>query len=139
MKRIVCMLGAVAVVIAAALVSGRAGADDQGASIKDIMGKLHKGAKAPLSQLKVQLKAESPDWKAIQGETKDFVALGGGLAKFDPPKGEAKAYKSLATNYYNHAKDLDSAARKEDLGATKAAFSKLAASCKECHSAHKGQ
>ena len=139
MKRFVCMLGVVAVVLAAALGTSRAGAGDEASSIKDIMGKLHKGAKAPLNQLKAQLKADSLDWATIQGETKDFVILGAALSKFDPPKGEAKAYKALAANYYTNAKALDDAAVKHDAAAVKTAFSKLSGSCKECHSAHKGQ
>jgi hypothetical protein len=133
------MVGVVAVVIAAALVTGRAGAGDEASSIKDLMGKLHKGAKAPLTQLKTQLKSESPDWPSIQGETKDFVSYGGLLAKFDPPKGDTTAYKALAANYLSSAKALDEAAQNKDLNATKAAFGKISASCKTCHSAHKGQ
>lgn len=138
MKRVACMFGVLAAVIAAALVTGQAGAGDEAASIKDVMGKLHKGAKAPLAQLKTQLKAESPDWSAIQDETKDFVMFGAALAKFEPPKGETSDYKKLATKYYDNAKALDDAAEKKDLAAARAAFSKISASCKECHSAHKG-
>ena len=126
-------------VIAGALVTGRAGAGDEAASIKDIMGKLHKGAKAPLNQLKAQLKSDSPDWAKIKSDAKEIDSLSASLAKFDPPKGDASAYKALAANYHKNAKALDAAAEKEDLGATKAALTKLSASCKECHSAHKGQ
>jgi cytochrome c556 len=132
------MVGVIAAVIAAPLVTGQAGAGDEASSIKEIMGKLHKGAKAPLAQLKTQLKSESPDWAAIQGETKEFVSLGASLSKFEPPKGEASAYKTLAANYYDHAKALDAAAHKKDVAATKTALGKISASCKECHSAHKG-
>jgi hypothetical protein len=138
MKRLMCLVGVVSVVIAAAFVSSRAGAQDEAASIKAIMGKLHKGAKAPLAQLKGQLKSDSPDWTQIQQETKDFVILGASLAKFDPPKGDAKSYKTLATTYYSNAKILDDAAQKKDAAATKAALGKISASCKDCHSAHKG-
>src|SRR5262245_32541928 len=88
MKQFACMLGVVAVVIGAALVTGQAGAGDADSSIKDIMGALHKGPKSHLGQLKSQLKSDSPDWAAIQGEAKDFVTLGGSLSKFDPPKGD---------------------------------------------------
>ena len=69
------MSGVLAVVIAAALVTGRAGAGDEAASIKDVMDKLHKGAKAPLNQLKAQLKSESPDWAEIKGEAKEIDSL----------------------------------------------------------------
>ena len=68
MKRIACMTGVLAMVIAGALVTGRAGAGDDAASIKDLMGKLHKGAKAPLNQVKAQLKSDSPDWAAISSD-----------------------------------------------------------------------
>ena len=61
------------------------------------------------------------------------------LSKFDPPRGDASSYKALASNYNKNAMALDTAAQKEDLAATKAAFTKLSASCKECHSAHKKQ
>jgi hypothetical protein len=133
------MIGVVAIVIVASLVTGRAGAGDEASSIKDIMGKLHKGAKAPLTQLKTQLKSESPNWPAIQGEAKEMVLFGSSLAKFDPPRGDAKAYKALAGNYYTNAKALDQAAQNKDLAATKGAFGKISASCKACNSAHKEQ
>ena len=139
MKRIACMTGVLAMVIASALVTGSAGAGDEAASIKDIMGKLHKGAKGSFSQVKAQLKSDSPDWAMIKGEAKEIDSLSASLAKFDPPKGDASAYKALAANYHKTAMALDAAAEKEDLGAAKAAVTKLSASCKECHSAHKGQ
>jgi cytochrome c556 len=128
-----------AVLLAAALSNGLAGAEPETPTIKDIMGKLHKGAKSPLVQLKTQLKTEDPNWEQIQKETKDFVILGASLAKNDPPKGDTSAYKSLAANYFEQSKVLDDAAQKKDLAATKKAFSKLSSSCKACHSAHKGQ
>jgi cytochrome c556 len=139
MKRIVCMGGVLAILLAAAIGSGSAGAQNENESIKAIMGKLHKGADSPLGTLKAQLKTAAPDWAKIQDEAKDFVMLGASLSRFDPPRGDAPSYKKLATAYYNHAKDLDTAAQKQDLPATKAAFGKLSASCKECHTAHKGQ
>jgi hypothetical protein len=139
MKRFACMVTVVALVVAAALVTSQAGAGDDAATIKDIMGKLHKGAKSPLAKLKTQLKSGSPDWAEVQGETKDFVILGAALAKFDPPRGESSAYKGLATKYYENAKALDTAAQKKDTATATAALSKISASCKECHSAHKEQ
>src|SRR5437899_2533849 len=59
--------------------------DDKAPTIKQVMGKLHKGAKAPIAQLKTQLSAPSPNWESIQKTTKDFVILGAALAKNDPP------------------------------------------------------
>src|SRR4051812_32430243 len=110
MKRVVCTGGVLAAFIAAALISGRAGAEDESATLKSVMGKLHKGANSPFIQLKTQLKSASPNWAEVQKETKQLVELGGSLSKFEPPRGEASGYKSLATNYYNNAKALDAAA-----------------------------
>jgi cytochrome c556 len=139
MKRIACVVGVVAVMVASALATGQAGAEDEATSIKAVMNKLHKGPNSPLGVLKAELKDESPDWPKIQDQAKDFVMLGAFLSKNDPPKGNAQAFKKLAMNYYQGAKNLDDAAQKKDAQATKAAFSKIAASCKDCHQAHKGK
>ena len=114
------------------------GADDKKTpTIKEVMSKLHKGAKSPLAKLKTALKAESPDWKSIQDSTKDFVILGAALAKNDPPKGEKHAYKKLADSYFEQSKAMDDAAKKEDKAAANAAFTKVSTSCMACHKAHK--
>jgi hypothetical protein len=134
MKRLVCMSSTLTVL---ALLAG-AGADET-PTIKQLMQKLHKGAKAPLTTLKTALKAESPDWKAVQDQSKDVVILGAGLAKGEPPRGEKTSFVKLANAYYENAKDLDDAAKKQDKAEAQAALSKLGASCKSCHAAHKGQ
>ena len=77
MKRVACMFGVLALVIAGALVTGQAGAGDEAASIKDLMGKLHKGAKAPVNQLKAQFKSDSPDWAKIKTDAKEIDSLSG--------------------------------------------------------------
>jgi hypothetical protein len=139
MKGLVCGVSLLALLGLVVLTAGPVGAADETPTIKEIMGKLHKGANAPLAQLKTQLKSDSPDWDKVQKSTKDFVILGASLAKNDPPKGEASAYKSLATAYFNNAKAIDDAAQAKDKAAADAAFKKLSASCKACHTAHKGQ
>lgn len=111
--------------------------DDNKATIKEVMDKLHKGADSPLAKLKTAFKADSPDWKAVQDETKDFVILGAALAKNDPPKGEKADFKKLADAYYENAKKMDDAAKKEDKTAAEAAFKKVSTSCMACHKAHK--
>ncbi|MDR3635872.1 MAG: cytochrome c [Isosphaeraceae bacterium] len=133
MKRLVGLATAAAIMTLAAV----AGAEDT-PSIKEIMGKLHKGANAPLGKLKGALKAESPDWKEVQSLSKDFVILGAGLAKNEPPRGDKAAYEKLANSYYENAKDLDNAAKAEDKDKSQAALNKIGASCKACHTAHKG-
>jgi cytochrome c556 len=133
MKRMACMASVLAVLIVAAR------ADDSTPSIKEIMGKLHKGANAPLAKLKTALKADAPDWKDVQDLSKDFVILGAGLAKNEPPRGDKSAFEQLANAYYQNAKSLDDASKAEDKAKAQAALNKIGASCKACHSAHKKQ
>jgi cytochrome c556 len=116
-----------------------AGDDQKTPSIKEVMAKLHKGAKSPLATVKGQLKSSSPDWDAIQKASKDFAVLGASLAKNDPPRGDGAAWKKLADRYFADAKALDDAAQDKDKSSADAAFRKLSASCKNCHQAHKGQ
>jgi cytochrome c556 len=134
MKRLVCVASTLAIL---ALAAG-ARTDDP-PTIKDVMDKLHKGASSPLAKLKTALKASSPDWSAVQDLTKDFEEFGAALAKNDPPRGEKADYEKLAKAYAANAKALNAAAKAEDKGKAEAAFKKIAASCKTCHTAHKGQ
>jgi cytochrome c556 len=134
MKRLVCVASTLATI---ALLAGAATQDS--ATIKDVMDKLHKGKTAPLAKLKTALKAESPDWSKVQELTKDFVKFGAFLEKNDPPRGEKADFEKLAKAYHTNAKALDDAAKSEDKDKAQAALSKIGASCKTCHSAHKGQ
>jgi cytochrome c556 len=127
------MASVLAVVILAA------GAEDSSPSIKEIMGKLHKGTNAPLAKLKTALKADMPDWKEVKALSKDFVILGAGLAKNEPPRGDKSAFVQLGDAYYQSAKALDTAAKAEDTAKVRAALNKIGASCKACHAAHKQQ
>jgi cytochrome c556 len=133
MKRTACAASVLAVLILAA------GADDSAPSIKEIMGKLHKGANAPLAKLKTALKADTPDWKDIQDKTKDFVIFGSALAKNTPPRGDKADFEKRADAYYQHAKSLDDATKAEDRAKAQAALDRIGASCRACHSAHKKQ
>lgn len=134
MKRLVCLTSTLAVL---AFLAGAA--TDDSPTIKQVMAKLHKGANAPLAKLKTALKAESPDWKAVQDLSKDFVILGAALSKNDPPRGEKSDFVKLANAYYEDAKALDDASKAEDKAKAQAALNKIGASCKACHTAHKGQ
>jgi cytochrome c556 len=125
----------VLVVLAASVLA--ASSDDKTPTIEEVMDKLHKGNNSPLAKLKKALNASSPDWKAIQKSTKSFADLGADLPKNEAPKGDQAAYKKLADAYAASAKALDEAAQQEDLAASKAAFRKIGASCKACHSAHR--
>ena len=133
MKRAALAASVLAVLVLAA------GADDSTPSIKEIMGKLHKGANAPLAKLKTALKSDTPDWKDVQELSKLFVSQGAGLAKNQPPKGDKSAFDKRAKDYYQYAKALDDAAKAEDKAKAQSALNKIGASCKACHSAHKPQ
>ena len=133
MKRLACVTSVLAVLVVAA------GTDDAEPSIKEIMGKLHKGGNAPLAKLKTALKSDEPDWKDIQDLSKDFVGLGASLAKNEPPRGERSAFEKRAKAYYQYAESLDAAAKAKDKAKAQAALNKIGASCKDCHSSHKNQ
>jgi hypothetical protein len=135
MKRFLCLVSTIALLSTSVLLRAD---DEKTPSIKTVMQKLHKGAKSPLAKLKTGLKQDSPDWKNLQNLTKDFVILGASLAKSDPPKGEAKAYKKLADAYFENSKALDDAAKGRDKPKAEAAFKKVSTSCAACHKAHKG-
>jgi cytochrome c556 len=131
------MASVMALLAATAFATGRAGTfDDETPTIKDVMGKLHKGANSPLAQLKKSLQG-SPNWKDVQGLTKEFETLGAALPKDEPPIGKKDDYKMLATAYYDNAKALDDAAKKEDLAGAQAAFGKISTSCMPCHKTHR--
>jgi cytochrome c556 len=132
--------GAAAVLVAAVLsASPAASGDDETPTIKQVMDKLHKGARSPLAQLKTALKAANPDWTKVQKSTKEMVTYGAALPKNDPPRGDKASFEKLATAYYDNAKALDEAAEKEDKQVAQAAYAKVSASCKACHSAHRGR
>jgi cytochrome c556 len=127
-------------VVSLAFLSGESGVEaEETLTIKQVMVKLHKGANSPLAKLKNELKAETPAWEEIEKQSKDFVILGASLTKNEPRKGDIENWKKLAVSYFQDAKSLDDAAKAHDKAGTEAAFKKLSASCKACHSAHKGQ
>jgi cytochrome c556 len=140
MKKWVLIAGML-LVVSVAFLSGQPGVveAEEALTIKQVMVKLHKGASSPLAKLKNELKAETPAWAEIEKQSKDFVIIGASLAKNEPRKGDKEGWKKLADSYFEDAKALDEAAKAHDKAGTDAAFKKLSASCKACHSAHKGQ
>jgi cytochrome c556 len=114
-----------------------AGPPDDSESISDIMKALHKGAQSPLAQLKTALKAETPDWTAIQDAAKVYAKHAPDLPKNDAPKGDSAAYKKLAEAFASSAEKLGTAAEKKNVADARSAFDTLAKSCMECHKAHK--
>ncbi len=140
MRSLMCVASVLVLLAVAGWVSHPAGAasDDETPSIKKIMAALHKGAKAPLNNVKALLKSDSPDWSKVEKDAEVIVKYAAFLPKHDPPKGEKADFEKLAKDYEKSAKALEAAAEKEELKAARAASKKLGASCKACHTAHKG-
>jgi hypothetical protein len=111
--------------------------DDETPTIKQIMAKLHKGSKAPLTAVKNALKSEAPNWSTIETEAKVIEKFGAFLPKADPPRGDKESYVKLAKDYEKNAKALKEAAAKEDLDKARDASKKLNGSCMACHKAHR--
>jgi cytochrome c556 len=135
-KRFATMAGVVAML---GLVAGIAGAyDDPVPTIKQAMGKLHKGGTAALPTVKKALGAPTPDWPGIQTTTKLISDLSAAITDQDPPKGDKADYTKLSKAYAAEAKTLMEAAEAKDAAQAKKSVGKLGATCKTCHTAHKG-
>jgi cytochrome c556 len=139
MRPLFCAASVLALVALACLTAGSAGAqdDEENPSIKTVMEKLHKGAKSPVNNLKTALKASSPDWEAVQKETKLIKKYGDALPKNDPPRGKKEAFEKLAKAYADSAKSLNEAAERENLKGARDALKKIQNSCAACHKAHR--
>ncbi len=141
MRALICAASVLGVLAFVAWTGSPAGAqsdDDDVPTIKEIMAKLHKGAKAPLNAVKAELKSESPDWTKVEVDAKIIDKFGTLLTKTDPPKGSKASYEKLTKAYASSAKALEDAAEKQDLPKAREATKKLGGSCQACHKAHKG-
>jgi cytochrome c556 len=139
MRSLICAASLLGLLAVVAWTSRPAGAqsDDESPTIKQIMAKLHKGAKAPLKAVQAELKGDSPDWSKVGTEAKVIEKYGAFLPKADPPKGDKTSYEKLAKAYATNAKALNVAAEKEDLTKAKDATKKLGGSCTACHKSHR--
>jgi cytochrome c556 len=139
MRSLICLASVVVLLAVAGWVSHPAGAasDDETPSIKKIMKTLH-GKGAPVGNVSKALKSDSPDWPKVTKDAETIVKYSAYLPKLEPPKGDKESYEKLAKAYESSAKTLKTTAEKEDLDGARAASKKLGASCKACHTAHKG-
>ena len=107
MKNLICAASVMSLLVLIGVVSRTSGAAaDDAAKIDKIMESLHKGRTSPLAKLKTALKSQSPDWSTIQKQAKTYVKYAVDLPKNDPPKGDAAAFKKLATAFATNAKAL---------------------------------
>jgi cytochrome c556 len=138
-KRLAMMLGMVAVLGLGLLGGSAEGRQDEAASIKKVMGKLHGKGKGLLPAVSKALQSDSPNWAEVKKGSKLIVDLSRTIVDVEPPKGDKENYNKLSKAYLASATDLHEAAEAEDAAKAKAAAKKLGGTCKTCHSAHKGQ
>lgn len=105
--------------------------------VKEIMKAGHKGDDAHMA--KVVLAVKDGKWEDAQSHAKDLADNGTLLGKNTPKKGDPKSWEKLTTKYADNTKALYEATQKKDADASKAALENLGASCKECHSVHRGK
>jgi hypothetical protein len=108
-------------------------------TIKEIMGKLCKGPKSLTPTIAKELTAATPNWTSLEKQAKEFAVLAADLLKNSPKKGSGDSWKKLAGAYSDQATSLEKAMVKKDKSAALEAHGKLAASCKACHTAHRGK
>lgn len=138
MKRWIPGLILLALLTSVSLIGRPAGA--QGGkvpTVKEIMGRLHKGANSPLTTIRADLQADAPDWPEIQRAAKNFVTLGAALGKNEPPQGDKQSWTRLTAQYLENSRFLEAAAQKQDKAGALAAHGRLNESCKGCHSVHR--
>ncbi len=140
MRLFYCAASVLVVLLVGGFASGPASAtsDEETPSIKKVMDALHKGRSSPLNTVKAALKGGSPDWAALQKQTKEFETYGAALPKNDPPKGNKESFVKLAKAYASDAKALNESAEKEDLKGARDAYGKISTSCAACHKSHRG-
>jgi cytochrome c556 len=129
----------VKLLVLAALVAGVAylgTATAQEEKIKDVKGCMAFQNKVR-GDLGKQVKSKSPDWEAIQKETKEWVGVAETLGKQSPPKGTAESWKKQTETYMKNVKAVDEAAEKKDSAAATKALATVGASCGGCHAQHK--
>jgi cytochrome c556 len=137
MKSLICGLSMLALIVAGGLASRPAGAADESATPEVIMKKLFAGKTSALNTVKGALKSGTPDWAKVKKATATIADYAPKLGKNDPPRGEKASWAKLTKALADASKELDGAAKKEDLKSTGDIVKKLGASCKSCHTAHK--
>ncbi len=137
MKSLICGVSMLALIVAGGLASRPAGAADESVTPEVVMKKLFAGKTSALNTVKGALKGETPDWAKIKKATATIAEYGPKLGANHPPRGEKASWAKLTKALADSSKELDGAAKKEDLASTNDVVKKLGASCKACHSAHK--
>jgi cytochrome c556 len=137
MKRWIVAIAAMLIPVAAVTVGA---VDEEKPDIEHVMKALFKkGATSKSALLKSEVEAASPNWEAIQKTTKEIATLGAALEQNEPEKGSKESWKKLAGKFGENTKALHEAAEAKDLDKVKAAQKTIGASCKACHTVHRGK
>jgi cytochrome c556 len=133
-------VAAVALILPLGAATVGAFVDDEKVETEDIMKALFKGKSAKYNTvLKKQVETSPTDWTEVQKTTKEIAELGGKLVKGEPQKGDKESFKKLAGKLGENTKTLHEAAEAKDLAKVQATQKTISASCKACHSVHRGQ
>lgn len=108
-------------------------------TVKEVMARLHKGASAPLLELKRDLQADVPRWDVLQKNSQEFVAGGMALTRNDPPRGDKASWARLSKQYLDTVTAMNDAVQKQNKAGALAAHSALIGSCNTCHDAHRSK
>jgi cytochrome c556 len=134
----VALLGAFgAVVLALSVGAGASAQDKKAPPVKEIMKAGHKGDDAHMA--KVVLAVKDGRWEDAQKHAKQLADNGTVIGKNMVKKGDPKSWEALTTKYAANTKALYTATEKKDAKDAKTALENLGASCKECHTAHRGK
>lgn len=97
-------------------------------SLEDMMERVHKGRRSPLSKTKAELAANMPDWDVIEKQLSQFEKMSKALAG-----SRKQEVKDAASGYTSAVDDLIAAAKKRDAAAATTAIKALQESCTDCH------
>lgn len=106
-------------------------------TIKEIMGKGHKGAKSLMAGIGQQ--AKTGKWEDAQNGAAALKEFGEAIGKNKPPRGDADSWKTQAENYKKNTAAVAEAAEAKDAAKVAASLKTLGGSCKGCHDNHKGK
>jgi hypothetical protein len=130
--------GVVAILIVLVCAVRTQGDPEKTPTIKEIMGKAHKGPNSILPNVGKDLRdTNGPDWDEIKRSAKELVNLGKALGKNAPPKGEKASWQKLTKAYTEGAESLLTAAEKQNKSGAETAQKQLQNSCAGCHKAHR--
>lgn len=133
----VALFAALALPVAALSVRPVISADEKVPTPKEIMSAGHKGDDALTARITLAVKGGK--WDDAQMYAKKLAENGASLGKNTPKKGDPKSWESLTAKYAENTKAVHAATDKKDARATRAALETIGASCKMCHTAHRGK